>query len=284
MMKIENILAGVDFEKRTGAVLAYASLFAERFRASLHLCHVIDYLTTPPAYLDRYVEDEKKTAELKLQEIKKNVSVPGVAVDIRVIVGRLQASFETAVTKTGADLLVLGFASHALKRSSSEKLIKGLQMPMLVVRGKKSESASAGGIAIRKILCPVDFSAISKKALHASTELAQAFSADVEVVHVLPESVIKKIKAYGSRDAAMKEMVEQEGKRFEEFLSVSRFAKGRRVEQGEPHKKIVERAQHNDTDLIVIGARGLGLIQGMLIGSVTDAVLKSSPCPVFVIH
>jgi nucleotide-binding universal stress UspA family protein len=34
----------------------------------------------------------------------------------------------------------------------------------------------------------------------------------------------------------------------------------------------------------VMGARGLGLIKGMLIGSVTDAVLKSAPCPVLVIH
>jgi nucleotide-binding universal stress UspA family protein len=283
-MNIENILAGVDFEKQTGYILAYASLFAERFRASLHLFHVIDYLTTPPAYLDQYIEEEKNAAEEKLQVIRKKLSASGAGVDARVIVGRLQASFETAVAKTGADLLVLGFVSHALRRSSSEKLIKGLQMPMLVVRGKKSESASAGDIAIRKILCPVDYSDLSKKALQVSAELAQAFSSDVEVMHVLPESVIKKIKTFGPSDADLKEAYEQEKKMFEDFLSTSPFTKKVFFEQGEPHARIVERAQENNTDLIVIGARGLGLIQGMLIGSVTDAVLKSSSCPVFVMH
>lgn len=46
-MKIETILAGIDFEKDTEKVLAYASYFAKTFSASLKLVHVIDYLTTP---------------------------------------------------------------------------------------------------------------------------------------------------------------------------------------------------------------------------------------------
>ncbi len=56
------------------------------------------------------------------------------------------------------------------------------------------------------------------------------------------------------------------------------------IEAGEPDRRIVSFAKENDIDLIVMGARGLGLIKGMLIGGVTDAVLKSSPCPVLVIH
>ncbi len=56
------------------------------------------------------------------------------------------------------------------------------------------------------------------------------------------------------------------------------------IEEGEPYEKIVSFAQQNSIDLIVTGARGLGLIEGMLIGSVTDAVLKSSHCPVLVLH
>jgi len=56
------------------------------------------------------------------------------------------------------------------------------------------------------------------------------------------------------------------------------------VEEGEPDRRIVSYAKEKDVDLIVIGARGLGRIEGMLIGSVTDAVLKSAPCPVLVIH
>jgi len=53
---------------------------------------------------------------------------------------------------------------------------------------------------------------------------------------------------------------------------------------GEPYKEIVSNAAENDMDLIIMGARGLGLIEGILLGSVTDAVLRSSPCPVIIVH
>jgi nucleotide-binding universal stress UspA family protein len=283
-MKIQHILAGIDFEKQTGRILAYASLFAQNFQASLHLLHVIDYLVTPPAYLDQYIEKEKSSAEEKLATIQRELAGSGIGVHSTVLVGRLQASFETALQKTGADLLVLGFASHGFRRSSSEKLIKGLQMPMLVVRGKKSETASAGNISIRRILCPVDFSDSSKQALGISRELARTFSSEIEVMHVLQESAMKKIKVRGAKKEAMRKIYEREKSRLEDVLTASSFDSRGIMEQGEPYKRIVSFAKEEDIDLIVMGARGLGFIKGMLIGSVTDAVLKSAPCPVFVIH
>jgi len=57
-MRIERILAGIDFEVDTEKVLAYAAFFAQGLSASLHLLNVIDYLITPPAYLSRYMGDE----------------------------------------------------------------------------------------------------------------------------------------------------------------------------------------------------------------------------------
>lgn len=283
-MNIRHILAGIDFERHTGHILAYASLFAKNYQASVHLLHVIDYLVTPPAYLDQYIEEEKKAAEKKFETMKQELSSSGIKVNAGVTVGRLQVSFDAAVKKTGADMLILGFESHALRRSSSEKLIKELQMPMLVVRGEKSEAAYPGKVQIRKILCPADFSEMSKKALHISRELALVFSSGIDVMHVLPESVMKKMKNLENKDRAMKDVYEQEKSRFAEFLAGSSLETIGIMDQGEPHKRIVALAKEKDIDLIVMGARGLGFIKGMLIGSVTDAVLKSSPCPVLVAH
>ena len=283
-MNVRNILAGIDFEKHTGNILAYASLFAGNLQASLHLLHVIDYLVTPPTYLEQYIDAEKNAAVEKLQKLEHELSGSGIRVHSSVLIGRIQASFETALQKTEADLLVLGFASHAFRRSSSEKLIKGLQKPMLVVRGKKSESAAEGTIAVRKILCPVDFSDLSQKALDIARHLALTFSSGIEVMHVLQESAVKKMKQRDAKKEVMKRLFEQEQNRLNGFLSAASFDAHGIMEQGEPYKRIVSFARDKDIDLIVMGARGLGLIKGMLIGSVTDAVLKSAPCPVLVIH
>jgi len=48
-------------------------------------------------------------------------------------------------------------------------------MPMLVVRGKYAENASPGNVRIRKILCPIDFSANSLKALSTAKAYAGLF-------------------------------------------------------------------------------------------------------------
>lgn len=284
-MKIERILAGIDFGPATEGVIGYSSFFAEIMGASLDLLYVIDYLVTPPAYLAPYMEEEKKVAEEKFSELKKQLTDKGIKTKTEVIVGRLHESFETTIKRVNADMLILGFMSHALRRSSSEKLIKGLQMPMLVVRGEKAESSKKESIKINRILCPIDFSDASGKALKVAKELKDIFSSKLYVLNILTSHVIKKkMKKIKDYDRAIKELIEQASNDLKNFLKDYDIKDSGMIEQGEPDKRIVSFSKENDIDLIVMGARGLSFIKGMIIGSVTDAVLKSSPCPVLVIH
>ena len=137
---------------------------------------------------------------------------------------------------------------------------------------------------MRKILCPVDFSETSRKALNAALELADAFSARLNVIYVSPDYLIRKMRVAEDRDKTAKALRERAENRLDDFLRGFSLKEAGRVEEGEPGSEIVSFAEREDVDLIVMGARGLGFVQGLLIGSVTDAVLKSSPCPVFVIH
>jgi nucleotide-binding universal stress UspA family protein len=164
-MKIEKILAGIDLGTDTEKVLAYATFFAKDFGASLHVLHVIDFLVTPPAYLAQYLEEEKRNAEETFAGWKGKLEKAGISAVMEVVVGRLHESFEAAVRRVNAGMLVIGFQSHALRRSSSERLIKGLEMPILIVRGEKAGAARIGSVRVENILCPVDFSGISGKAL-----------------------------------------------------------------------------------------------------------------------
>jgi nucleotide-binding universal stress UspA family protein len=181
-------------------------------------------------------------------------------------------------------MLVLGFMTHTFRRSSSEKLIKGLQIPMLVVRGERAMAVRKGRAAIGRVLCPTDFSEQSLKALKAAMELCDLFSARLDVLHVVHDSAIKTMKMTGEREKALQELRERAQKKLDAFLAENAVRCTGMIEEGEPYEKIVSFAQQNSIDLIVTGARGLGLIEEMLIGSVTDAVLKSSHCPVLVLH
>jgi nucleotide-binding universal stress UspA family protein len=283
-MKIEKILAGIDFGRDSESVLAYATYFAKIFGSTVNLLYVIDYLTTPPAYLTPYIDEEKKIAEKKFEELKKQLSDSGINSKTEIIVGRLQESFEAATKKKHADMLVLSFMSHALRRSSSEKLIKSLQLPMLVVRGEKSETSKNSAIQIRKILCPTDFSDMSGKALKVARELKEIFSSKLDVIHVSPDYEIAKIMPLEHKEEAIQEVHERAKNKLDEFLHNHAIQEKGIIYEGEPERKIVAFSGENDIDLIVIAPRGLGLIKGMLIGSVTDAILKTSPCPVLVVH
>lgn len=284
-MKTGTILAGIDLGADTEKVLAHAAFYAEGLGASLHVLYVIDFLVTPPAYLDRYIEEEKKNAEKTFSVWKEKLNKAGVAAAMEVVVGRLHESFEDAVRRVNAGMLVIGFRSHALRRSSSEKLIKGLEMPILVVRGKKAEDARIGSMKIGRILCPVDFSDISAKALKTASEIGKLFSSHLEVVHILPSHVIRERVAEGQyKDDVMKELLMAARDKLRGFLQTAGVGIEGIVREGEPAREIVASSEEEDIDLIVLGARGHSLIKGILVGSVTDSVLKSSPCPVLLIH
>lgn len=283
-MKIERILVGTDLGHDTEGVLAYAACVAADTGASLSLLFVLDFLVTPPAYLEPYLDEEKKLAEKSLFRWGKKLEEIGIKAETEVISGRLRESFETAAEKLNADMIAIGFRPHALRRSSSERLIKGMRIPMFVARGKKAETAKIGSARINKILCPVDFSDASLKALRSANELKDVLSSELIALHVLPSHVIgEKATAWMDMEALMRELTAEANTKFDAFTK-GVDVKDKIIEHGDPYKKIASVASERDIDLIVMGARGLGLIEEMIIGSVTDSVIKSSPCPVLVIH
>jgi nucleotide-binding universal stress UspA family protein len=143
---------------------------------------------------------------------------------------------------------------------------------------------------IRKILCAVDFSDNSRKALEKAAAYAAAFSASLHVVHVVPSHRLKERWARWDTDA---------GKNPEQFESsvdaevreaLSRMIRDAAItSQGEllhgaPPDVICTTAEGGAYDLVVMGARGLSYIEGLIIGSVTETVIKAAPCPVLIVH
>jgi nucleotide-binding universal stress UspA family protein len=114
--------------------------------------------------------------------------------------------------------------------------------------------------------------------------LADKFAAQLDVLNVFPGYMLTKLGTREAGEKALKEFYEKAKNDLYGFFRDSGLEGSGTVEGGEPGRRIVSYSKEKDIDLIVMGARGLGLFRSMLIGSVTDAVLKFSPCPVFVIH
>jgi nucleotide-binding universal stress UspA family protein len=133
---------------------------------------------------------------------------------------------------------------------------------------------------IKKILAPTDFSDLSAKGVKYACQLAKEVGAALMVVNVvlLDES--------GTID---KREIEEHKNQLDEFLGktlakVSSGLKIRKlVETGEPSAAIADRAESEHVDLIVTCTHGRGGISRFLIGSVTDKLVRRSPCPVLVV-
>jgi nucleotide-binding universal stress UspA family protein len=143
-------------------------------------------------------------------------------------------------------------------------------------------------ITIHRILCPVDFSEPSRRALHYALDLARRRRAEVSVVHVAART-LPPLSALAAGSSAALEGGVREQLRRDLLEELQRFvepvAEGVRVtcevKEGNIAGEILELAAR--ADLLVLGTHGHGEIEGLVLGSVTEKALHRSPCPVLTV-
>ena len=144
---------------------------------------------------------------------------------------------------------------------------------------------------LEKILYPTDFSEHSLCALPYARDLAGQFEAQLHCLHVVDESyqywmgpgetaVPVVMPTEDIMKSAQKQMDDLIEKSFSE-MSVSVIKK---VVSGRPFVEIVRYARENEIDLTVIATHGHGALASMLLGSVTEKVVRKSPCPVLTVR
>lgn len=139
---------------------------------------------------------------------------------------------------------------------------------------------------IENILVTTDFSESSIRAVHHAESLARRHGARVRILHVVPRAAVAQVEVPLPEDAI--EAV-REGREREALTRLAAmFPDGGRneyqVATGYPEQEIVRAAKADEADLIVMAAHKRTKIGQLLAGSVTEAVLRMSPCPVLVLH
>jgi nucleotide-binding universal stress UspA family protein len=142
-------------------------------------------------------------------------------------------------------------------------------------------------IEFTRILCPVDFSDSSTRALAHAVALARWYKAQLTVLHVVPTFDPMQVQAELGVPVQIvtpmpREEVVGEMRSFLERAGVSTEAH-LIAEAGDPRSTIVDQALTTKADLIVIGTHGRRGFQRLLLGSVTESVLREAPCPVLTV-
>ena len=141
---------------------------------------------------------------------------------------------------------------------------------------------------MKKILAAVDFSDLTGRVVDQSSALARVFGAELVVVHVAPpepEFVGYDAGPQSVRDAAARHYREESRQLQEIDRRIE--AQGLRATslliQGYAVEKILSEASRLGCDLIVMGSHGHGALRHLLVGSVTEGVLRQARVPVLIV-
>jgi universal stress protein A len=148
----------------------------------------------------------------------------------------------------------------------------------------------------KKILAPVDLSTLSKTGVSYALEIAMSTpGGEVLVYNVIPPGETPYPQAAAKWFAThldlpqLRKTLEDRQQVLAEFIqenfaeSIANVRIRQEVGIGVPHRKIVEKASAENVDIIVICTHGRSGLRRMLIGSVSQQIVRRAPCPVLTV-
>ena len=264
-----RILAGTDGSERAEEAVGRAAQLASVTGAPLDLVYVID--TSRPHDAD--VEPE---AEAVLQEGEAIASTRSVPASTRVVAGDPAEVLLEEAADHAVDLICVGLdagllggrirvgrvAAHVLRHA-----------PCSVLVGREAASKFP-----ESILCGVDGSGSSKKTARLAATIAVAAGAELRLQHVVP------VFEGDEREWTLDDD-EPDPTEIESAAQVARAAGARPIREralGRPEYAILEAAERERSDLVVVGSRGLSGVARVLLGSVSEYVARHAYCSVLV--
>jgi nucleotide-binding universal stress UspA family protein len=314
---MNTVLVPLDGSTLAAQILPYAEYLARSLDARVHLMQVVSDVSQfemqhQPAALhyagmpyevhsveendDAYAEAHRQIMPY-LEEQAATMQALGLAVTCNLYFGNPAARIvEVARTR---DATVIAMATHGytgLKRwtlgSVTDKVIHATHTPVFVVRSQ-DEAAPLPTPRLRRILVPLDGSALARQALPCAMRLAQATDGQIVLlrvvsdIHPMNQSVLH--PGYPPRlyadilshhhDEAL-DSLHREARE----LAAQGLATETEAVVGYPPEAIVEAADTQDCDLIVMATHGYTGVQRWVLGSTADKVLHATTCPLVLIH
>ena len=300
MVEFKRVLCPVDLSEQSLRPLAYAGAVAKWYGGQVTALHVVP--TFEPievrasglfAHAGIVAPMPREEVLERLQQALEAAGVPAAEARVTAAAGEAAATIVDQAVVMAADLLVLGTHgrggfNHLLLGSVTEKVLRKAPCPVLTVPPHAPATPPAV-VALRKILCPIDFSPASMQALGFSLDLARRANASVTFVHAiesLAEEEPREI-AHFSIPEFRRELIEDARTRLEALIAQeAQPAAGHetRVVAGRAHREILRVATEEGAGLIVMGAQGRGGAALAAFGSTTQQVLRAAACPVLTVR
>jgi nucleotide-binding universal stress UspA family protein len=148
-----------------------------------------------------------------------------------------------------------------------------------------ARSAERPGAHVKKLLLATDLTEASSSATDEAFELAVRLDASLLVVSVIdPGSLLLPGGRFRARVDQVREHREQLAQGLVERGRAAGIEVSFLIWTGDPGDMIVEAAEAEHADMVLVGSHGRGAVGRLLLGSVSEHVVRNAPCPVLVVR
>jgi nucleotide-binding universal stress UspA family protein len=299
MPSINRILCAVDFSDFSLDALRHAVVLARWYEAELRLVHVYepaavllpvkgppgDLPLSQPTDVDKLADQLREFCAPVLASHRQNV-------DIVLKEGKAAKEIAREVERVSADLLLLGTHGRSgferlFLGSVTEKVLRSTRVPILTIPPPVREPGSP---EYKTILCPLDFSRASTRALEYALALAKAADARLILLHVI-ENVLGDMGADALGHLSVDEYyLHLEREALTQLRAVVPDAARvwarpeERVVRGRASRDILKIVAEERVELVVMGVHGRSALDRLVFGSTTHRVIREAGCPVLTLR
>jgi nucleotide-binding universal stress UspA family protein len=291
-----RILVPLDGSVLAEQVLSHLQRLVSPAVTTVVLVNVIEsmrYTGATPRYAPPNIYASlRSSAERYVVGQQERLQAAGFGVETYVIEGDPATRILHVATTANVDLIAMtthgrsGFIRWALG-SVAERIIRETQLPVFLVR----ETTALPGDRLRRILVPLDGSALAEQALPEAVALAKATGAELMLLQVI-QPLDDRNEELLFKDAAEAKAVFAEWRMnvasYLQQLAQSIQAEGVnclcKAELGDVVSTIIDTAASEEVDLLVMSTHGRTGLSRWVYGSVANKVLRGVACPLLVIH
>jgi nucleotide-binding universal stress UspA family protein len=304
VIEITRILCPVDFSEFSRHALEHAVMLARWYDSTVTVFHAYPLAVSPMIFAgdpsgsaigpNPTPGEVREQVMAQLAGFAETVKHTGVRVSLEARPGNAVPNILDLAQSLPSDLIVIGtYGRSGVDRlvlgSVTEKVLRKSPRPVLTVPPPVSSPSGSVPVLFKRILCPIDFSEPSTRALELALSLAQEANAELIILHVIegvPDTqhwkqgdptllrYILDTEAHASR--LLREAVSSEARNWCKPVEL--------LTTGKAYREILRVGRERDVDLIVMGVHGRNPVDLMFFGSTTHHVIRSAVCPVLTLR
>jgi len=280
MQELKKILLATDFQPPAEDALRAAMVVAKAFRSTITPIHVIPIAPETEGFVDmRAVHRE---AANQLEHVRREITQQRLPADQSIVTsGRPFEQIVDVAERAQFNVVFIGSSDYEHEEGNrlaitTQRVIRRSTRPVWVARRGHDGT-------IRRIMCAVDLSEPSARAMRNAIMLARVFKAELAVVYVVKPIDTLQTLWWGTSAGGRQKHFEHCSELFEQFLSEHQdpaVPLDPTIASGDIVDTLLTEIDAWHPDLLLMGATGSTGLENIFLGSTAESVLRHLPCSV----